>query len=92
MNNDIKEILDDLETEYPSLARNLRDYITNLQEEKDKYKRYVDDFLYTYEELQDKVIEKQQRIYKAIEYIEELFNTGNMYANKEELLDILRGE
>lgn len=108
MNNDIKEILEDIKDKtrdyvgvngclYQDLDREeldlLLEYITNLQEEKDKYKRYVDDdFLYTYEELQDKVIEKQQRIYKAIEYIESYHNTALWKCDKENLLNILRGE
>lgn len=48
------------------------DYITNLQEEIEKYKNYVDEtFLYTYEELQDKVInlqEENEKVHKELDY------------------------
>ena len=79
-----KELREDLEhliiCKDKSITQDLRDdikitldYIDNLEEEKEKYKRYVNDnFLYTYEELQDKVIKKQQRIDKAIDKLKSM--------------------
>jgi len=95
MNNEIKEILENIKNKYEdyyvqdvvsgSDLKQLLDYITNLEtieqqysailsenteleikitnleQERDKYKRYIDEtFLYSYEELQDKVLKLQQ--------------------------------
>lgn len=78
MNNEIKEILEDMNlvANYNKVPiyytqkqiKTLLDYITNLQEELEKYKRYVDEtFLYSYEELQDKVINLQEKYNDLLE-------------------------
>ena len=105
-----KELREDLEhliiCKDKSITQDLRDdikitldYIDNLEEEKEKYKRYVNDnFLYTYEELQDKVIENQQRMSKAIEYMKHYIEIEDAPINErikiefEYVIDILRGE
>lgn len=63
MNNEIKEVLDYISDRIiPNEKWNeLKNYITNLNEELEKYKRYVDEnFLYSYEELQDMVLKLQE--------------------------------
>lgn len=76
----------------------LEDYIkvvnyNNELEQKIKiYERYVDEtFLYTYEELQDKVIEKQLIIAKAIEKYEKCKEEDYCTLSLD-MYDILRGE
>lgn len=82
--------IDDIEQhkKYVYFTR-LLDYIAKLQ-------RYVDEnFLYTYEELQDEVIENQETILKAIEYLKgrEEDNSGCSVCSvmAKDLLDILNG-
>ena len=100
MNKDTKEILEkiakgqyDAEVIHDVNILGLLEYINNLE-------RYVDEtFLYTFEEIQDKLIEKQQIIAKAIDYLEQepvIKVNGkfiNIYSEDDnKLLSILRGE
>ena len=61
MTNEIKEILEDLETEYPSLTRKLRDYITNLQEKVEQYEN-PDDMTLFYMWLDEKAKDKMKQL------------------------------
>ena len=100
MNNEIKEILDDLRDEYCYLnnetiltfdeASLLLDYITNLQEENKELGRY-------YTRANNEFLDFYQRVNEAIKYLKGNEHTCNYvdiynYALREEdLLNILEG-
>ena len=112
MTNEIKKILDYLKDKKgyainefgahkeltPEENNKLLDYITNLQEENEKSKEYIE----FYKDMTDKwkdmtnVFKEssedyKQRIDKAVEYLEQPYRDNFDYS-KAELLNILRGD
>lgn len=74
MNNEIKEILDFKENaDYKKLScdeiKVLRDYITNLQQENEKWWAIIKDYEMDLHDLWFKNNELEKRIEKAVEYI-----------------------
>jgi len=110
MNKEIEEILDRLdynewEVDLYKIPINwcemysIRDYITNLQEENKRLKEQLDMLVKDDEKQQKIIIDLQQIINKAIEYIENYkdIQAKNVYVDFDlkdinKLLDILRGE
>lgn len=100
MNDEIKEILELINTKYEDYyiddflsgedVKKLADYINNLQQ---KY----NDNVTKYEELLEKYFNTQQRIDKAIEYIETqhiIFANYDIVVDNQlkQILDILKGD
>lgn len=102
MNDEIKEVLEELQTVRPEMlnenAKRLFDAIMTIADERDKYARENERLKEEYIMLQnasDEVEDKlQDKINKAIEYMEEnekafIVSLGTHYYK---LLEILRGE
>ena len=101
MNNEIKEILDDLKQccknrdrfdIHENTADILLDYITNLQEENERLNKQ-------YDLMEQSLDDKQKVIDKAIKYVEwnldanaEIIDYFNCDMNFNKLLNILKGE